>query len=216
MRNGLTLRVLGGLFIALTSGGGVTAHAQWIRHLPQNRGVIIFVHGVMGDERGTWTSTSGKAYWPEMLTHDPDFDGQNIYVYHYQSPRVGQAFSIDQLADNMRLILATDGVLREDNLTFVSHSMGGIVTRAFILRYRNDVVRKVRLLYFFVTPTTGSSYARIADLISRNPQFAQMLPIQQGADRYLAGLESDWLAAKLGLPSYCAYETQAFVRSDYC
>jgi len=140
-----------------------------------------------------------------MLTHDPAFNGQDIYVYHYPSPRLQEAFSIDEIADNMRLVLTTDGVLQHDEVTFVSHSMGGIVTRAFILRYRN-VAPKIRMLYFFATPTTGSPYAKLAALVSHNPQFKQLYPMQ--ADSYLSPLQSDWLAAGLGLKSYCAFETQ--------
>jgi pimeloyl-ACP methyl ester carboxylesterase len=165
--------------------------------------VIIFVHGVTGDERSTWTS--GAGFWPDMLTRDPTFDGQNIYVYRYPSPRLNQTLSIDEVAENMRLFLTTDGVLRHSELTFVSHSMGGLVTRAFILKYRT-VVPKIRLLYFFATPTTGSPYAILASVFSRNPQFKQLYPMQ--SDNYLGTLQSDWLAAHLGLKSYCAYETQ--------
>jgi pimeloyl-ACP methyl ester carboxylesterase len=175
----------------------------WVRHLPGNDSVIVFVHGVTGDARTTWNSKGG--YWPSMLTRDPVFDGQNIYVYEYPSPRLGRSLSIDEVADNMRLVLATDGVLQSKHLTFVSHSMGGLVTRAFILKYRN-VVPKIRLLYFFATPTTGSPYARLASLFSRNSQFGQLYPME--SDNYLGTLQSDWLAANFGLKSYCAYETQ--------
>ena len=106
----------------------------------------------------------------------------------------------------MRLVLTADGVLRHDQLTFVSHRMGGIVTRAFILKYQRDVSRKIRLLYFFATPTTGSPYAILASTISRNAQFKQLYPMN--SDNYLGTLQSSWLAADLQLKSYCAYETQ--------
>ncbi len=125
----------------------------WIRHDPNNHGVIVFVHGILGDERTTWTS--GNAYWPEMLTHDHTFDGQDIYMYHYPSPHLGQAFTIDEVAENMRSVLTTDGVLEHTEITFVSHSMGGIVTRAFILKYRKELVPKIRFLFFFATPTSN-------------------------------------------------------------
>jgi pimeloyl-ACP methyl ester carboxylesterase len=120
------------LVVAMTA-----AHAQqgpWIRHDASNHGVIVFVHGILGDERTTWTN--GSSYWPEMLMHDHTFDGQDIYLYHYPSPRLGQAFTIDEVAENMRSVLTTDGVLQHTEITFVSHSMGGIVTRALILKYR--------------------------------------------------------------------------------
>jgi len=114
------------------------ATIPWVRNLPSNHAVIIFVHGVTGDELSTWTSSD--QYWPSMLTRDPTFSDQNIYVYHYPSPRLRKTFSIDEIAENMRLVLSTDGVLRHNALTFVSHSMGGIVTRVHpqISRYRRS------------------------------------------------------------------------------
>lgn len=109
----------------------------------------------------------------------------------------------------MRLVLTTDGVLRHSQLTFVSHSMSGLVTRAFLLKYRT-VVPRIRLLYFFATPTTGSPYARLAALFSQNSQLKQLYPLQ--SDNYLGTLQSDWLAAHFGIKSYCAYETQPLYR----
>jgi len=191
--------------VAPSSAQMKTQATPWVRNLPNNHGVIIFVHGVLGDERSTWSS--GDQYWPSTLTHDPTFDGQNIYVYRYPSPRLSRAFSIDEIADNMRLVLSTDGVLRHSELTFVSHSMGGLVTRAFILKYRN-VVPKLRMLYFFATPTTGSPYALLASIVSRNTPLRQLYPMQ--SDNYLGTLQSNWLAANFGLKSYCGYETQPY------
>jgi pimeloyl-ACP methyl ester carboxylesterase len=97
----------------------------FVRNEPQNKGVIVFVHGAIGDAKSTWSD--GTHYWPAMLRDDPAFDGQNIYVYEYPSPALGRAFSVDQLADNMRLVLSTDGVLNHQSITFVSHSMGGLI-----------------------------------------------------------------------------------------
>jgi len=181
----------------------------WIRRLGDAKanGVIVFVHGVLGDARATWSN--GNAYWPALLTGDNTFDGQDIYVFGYPSTKFGKTFSIDELAENLRLVLSTDGVMQYKQLTFVSHSMGGLVTRAFLLKYQSQVVAKIRFLYFFATPTTGSPYAALAKLVSRNPQFGQMYPMD--ADSYLGPLQSNWLAANLKLRSYCAYETQAIL-----
>jgi hypothetical protein len=105
-----------------------TVHAQWIQHEPKNHGVIVFVHGITGDAQSTWTAASG-AYWPKMLTQDAVFNGEDIYVYNYPSPRLDRAFTIDELADNMRLVLSTDGVLQHNELTFVFNSMGDCDSR---------------------------------------------------------------------------------------
>jgi len=199
------LRIIALLLMGPTCARGLKAFADWVRHDQQNQGVIVFVHGVLGDGRGTWTSTTG-AYWPEMLTHDRDFDGQNIYVFDYRSPKFAEAFTLDELADNMRTVLNADGVLQEDQLMFVSHSMGGIVTRAFLLRNR-DLSKKIRFLYFFGTPTNGNSWASVGDFFSLNPQFGEILPIKQDGDRFLPNLVSEWHSADFTFRSFCAYET---------
>jgi pimeloyl-ACP methyl ester carboxylesterase len=179
----------------------------WVRRLgeAQAQGVIVFVHGVLGDGRTTWSN--GRSYWPELLTRDETFAGQDIYVYEYPSPKLRTSFSLDEVADNLRLVLSTDGVLHYKQITFVSHSMGGLVTRAFIVKYRSQVVPKIRFLAFFATPTTGSPFATLAAIASRNPQFGQMYRMNN-PDSYLGPLQSNWLAGHFDLKSYCAYETQ--------
>jgi hypothetical protein len=142
-----------------------------------------------------------------MVAADPTFNGQDIYVYRYPSKPFGRSLTVDEIADNMHIVLMSDDVLRHDELTFVCHSMGGLVTRAYILKYRNEVVQKIRLLYFFATPTTGASLATLASLVSRNPQLKQLYSMDV-ADSYVGVLQSNWLAADLRLKSYCAYETQ--------
>src|SRR5260370_39373239 len=98
---------------------------QFVRNEPQNLSVIVFVYGAIGNAKSTWSD--GTHYWPAMLRDDPAFDGQNIYVYKYPTPILGKRFSVDQLAANMRLVLSTDGVLKHQSITFVSHSMGGLI-----------------------------------------------------------------------------------------
>ena len=162
------------VFFSSSLGQTPKPNLPWVRNVPSNHGVIIFVHGVTGEERSTWTSDDGH-FWPSMLLDDPAFEGENVYVYHYSSPRFGPALTVDQLADNMRLIFRADGVLRHKEITIVSHSMGGIVTRAFIVKYQQEMASKIRLLYFFATPSIGHDYAKVMSLISKNPQFKQLI-----------------------------------------
>lgn len=172
-----------------------------------NRLVVIFVHGVLGDVTDTWTHPRTKSYWPKLLTEDKDFDGTNIFVVDYPSPALGKSLSIDELADSMRISLESHGVLNHAELVFVTHSMGGLVTRAYLLRSR-DVAKRVRFLYFFGTPTTGASLASMSRLASKNPQFAKMA--RMTSDSYLADVQRNWLSSPdlASLPSFCAYEVQ--------
>ena len=193
------------LLFVLVGTGAIRPELPWIRQVPGNRGVIIFVHGLTGDATSTWTSSTHK-YWPEMLRHDSAFDGQDIYVYEYISPKMTGALSLSQLTDEMHDRLEKDGVLKHDELTFVSHSMGGILTREFILRYQNEIANKVRMLFFLATPTTGSEFAKLGRF-SLNPQFKNLIP-NDDPDSFLNTLEDNWKDLHLGVKSYCVYETQ--------
>lgn len=183
------------------------AESKYLRNDDSNRQVIVFVHGVMGNSLDTWTNNETKAYWPSLIAQDQAFSNSNIFVLDFASPKIGVSFSVDELADNMRLILESNGVSLQTEIIFVAHSMGGLVTRAYLAKYR-DVAKKVKFIYFLATPTTGAAIASIARLASFNPQFAKMVPMT--SDSYLADLQRTWLASSelSSLPSYCAYELQ--------
>lgn len=172
-----------------------------------NTTAIVFVHGVMGDSTSTWTNTQTNKYWPKMLQEDPAFRDSDIYVYDYPSSLITSSYSIDELTDDMRLSFDTDDVFEHKNVVFLVHSMGGLITRAFLEKYR-ERVKNVRFIYFFATPTTGSSVSSLANLISNNSQFSDMTSMQSGS--YVANIQSTWLAAPdlTSLPSFCAFETQ--------
>jgi triacylglycerol esterase/lipase EstA (alpha/beta hydrolase family) len=132
---------------------------RFIRRSANADTVIIFVHGIMGDSQSTWTAQNG-AYWPALLTRDQTFDGADIFVYSYPTG-FWATLSIDELAENMRAVLISDGLNAYRKLVFVSHSMGGLVTRAYLLKNR-DIAGRTAFAYFFSTPTTGSQRASIA------------------------------------------------------
>lgn len=139
------------------------------------------------------------------MTSDTTFNGADIFVYSYPTA-LWASMSIDELAENMRLQLDVNLVSAYRRLIFLTHSMGGLVTRAYLLKNR-DVAARTAFAYFFSTPTTGSQIASLATLISRNPQFSKMKPID--AENYLGDLLRQWLAAELRIPSYCAYEKKS-------
>jgi pimeloyl-ACP methyl ester carboxylesterase len=204
MRLALSLLTIVSLLVA---SAGADAEARYIRKESSNTQTIIFVHGVMGESTATWTNPASKAFWPELLEGDKDFDRANILVVDFPSPAIGTSFSIDELAENLRLTLESKDIGNQSELIFIAHSMGGLVTRAFLEKYR-DMASKVKLLYFLATPTTGSFAASIAKIASQNPQFAKIVPMT--SDSYLADLQRTWLASPelSSLPSYCAYEIQ--------
>jgi pimeloyl-ACP methyl ester carboxylesterase len=165
--------------------------------------IVIFVHGVLGASKSTWTN--GPSYWPSLLTTDSTFNDLDIFVYSYPTT-MWATMSIDELAENMRLQLSANGISGYAHIIFLSHSMGGLITRAYLLKNR-DVAERTLFLYFLSTPTTGSQVASFATFLSSNPQFGKMQPMN--AEDYLADLVRQWLAADLKIPSYCAYEKRS-------
>jgi hypothetical protein len=199
-----TFLVLGIFLIGNSQMPKADPISRYIRKSFEADTVIVFVHGVMGDGLSTWTSES-DTYWPTMLTTDHTFDGADIFVYSYPTG-FWATLSIDELAENMRSVLAAEGVSNYSRIVFLSHSMGGLVTRAYLLKNRN-VADHTFFAYFFSTPTAGSQIASIAQYLSSNPQFNKMQPLN--AEDYLADLLRQWLAAGFSFPSYCAYEKRA-------
>jgi len=194
------------LSLSISGGAVAQTRSHYVRQYDAADTVIVFVHGVLGDSVGTWTNDN-KAYWPDLLTKDHVFDGTDIYVYQYPTS-ASATLSIDELSENMRLLLDTSGVSNHRHIVFLVHSMGGLVTRAYILKYRR-IADRTAFIYFFSTPTTGSELANLAQVVLKTPQVKNLQIMQPSG--YLADLQRQWLAARFLLPSYCGYETRATV-----
>ena len=95
---------------------------------------------------------------------------------------------------------------RRNHLRSAQH--GGLVARAYLLKYREVPPERVRMMYFFSTPTTGSDIASLVRLISNNPQLSDMRKMTTDDAGVLGVWEAQWSSspyAKTTL-SYCAYE----------
>jgi pimeloyl-ACP methyl ester carboxylesterase len=120
----------------------------------------------LGDARSTWTN--GSAYWPDLLAGDDVFAGTSIYVHEYKTTFRGGGLSVDELAEDLKARLDADRVTQHYQLIFIAHSMGGLVARDVLLKYR-DLAAKTRFIFFLATPTTGAAIANWAELVSLNP-----------------------------------------------
>lgn len=185
--------------------------AGYVRN-QNNKRVVIFVNGIFGNAITSWTNSNTNKYWPAMLRDDPTFNDLDIYVFSFDSPKIEAAQTIDELARRMEVYLDSEKVIQSHKqAVFICHSMGGLVTRAYLLRSR-PAPEKVPMIYFFATPTTGANVTSIANIVSRNPQLKDMLPLSN--DGYVGNLQNDWLSTSTNpqldypdkIASYCAYE----------
>src|ERR1039457_1498257 len=69
---------------------------------PEHKNLVIFVHGVLGDSEGTWTNPENHAYWPKLVSEDPDFSEYDVSVYGYLSPLLSKASAINDIASRMQ------------------------------------------------------------------------------------------------------------------
>jgi hypothetical protein len=46
---------------------------------------IIFLHGLGGSKRGTWTHAETNWFWPERLASEKGFDGVRIALFGYDA-----------------------------------------------------------------------------------------------------------------------------------
>jgi hypothetical protein len=179
---------------------------------PSNKIVIVFVHGIFGDSEETWKSKNGH-YWPEMIYNNAPFKNRaDIYLFGFYSPYLGTALGIKELARKMSESLERDHVLVEHkHVIFLCHSMGGLITKAFLLNEHVDAT-KIGFIYFFATPHEGSYKAELLSIFSRNPELVDMRPIDENPE--LQKVDGDWMASVYSsrVQRYCAYETLNYLK----
>jgi hypothetical protein len=193
------------------------APSGYVNYESQRTEVIVFVHGVTGDARGTWTNGSTNAYWPQLVRTDVRFKEANVWTFSYASPRIDNAQNVEELARKLGDEMRAQKVFESHaKVYFVSHSMGGLIVREMLTQVMPSP-SKVPLVYFFGTPSAGADLAGIAAALSENPQFANLRPFAREADvasfsrRWLATSEVAGLQYPQRLWSFCAYEIEGLV-----
>ncbi|KAI0417993.1 WD40 repeat-like protein [Xylaria grammica] len=134
---------------------------------------IIFVHGLQGGSRKTWSlhPTDPLTYWPrEWLPLEPGFRHARIHSFGYDSDWRKSAVSTLTVHDFALALLAdlkhSQAFKRNGNtpIVFVAHSMGGLVIKkAYLLATRNETYKeissRIHTMYFLGTPHRGSDSA---------------------------------------------------------
>jgi Tfp pilus assembly protein PilF len=208
------LAALMGIWVAASTSCSAEEVSHYVRKLGPESPIIVFLHGVLGDSKDTWTNARTKAYWPDLLKEDDTFSGASIFVHDYNTEMFARgSLSIDELARQLRIVLDANGVTQHRSLIFVAHSMGGLVVRDFLIKY-HDAADKTRFILLLATPTTGATIANWATLVSDSPQFTGMLRVRGADTSFLTSIRDNWFAAGLEkkISSYCAYEKKEIKR----
>ncbi|WBM69342.1 DUF4384 domain-containing protein [Buttiauxella sp. WJP83] len=200
-------------------GTDVSSDSYWLKQ-PGDRSktVIIFIHGVLGDSHETWATGTGKPEWPDIVFNDKQLQPVDVYAVGYKSGPLARTSNIEEIAVSMLRSIEDEQIFkRYDNVVFVVHSMGGLITKRMLRMLQVNTpesFHKVKSVIFFSTPAQGADLAAMAKWISNNPQFENMKP--SDFNPFLQVLDNDWnsllRARTVDAPfpkSYCAYETEA-------
>jgi predicted alpha/beta hydrolase family esterase len=188
----------------------------FIRQVPGATGIVVFVHGVLGDPRTTWRNKA-NASWPELLEKDADFKSDDIYLVGYSSPALKGASNIEEIAQRVSQQLIDQNVFKYQHIYFITHSMGGLIAKRILTELDRpstvEQLRRVRAVLLISTPSQGAPDATIGEWLSLNPQFKDMKPID--FNTFLRALENDWVQMLIDRErshepypqAFCAYET---------
>lgn len=133
---------------------------------------IIFVHGLGGGSRKTWSKTNSlNHYWPqEWLPKDPAFKDVRIHSFGYNSDYVkgkDNCLNVHHFGKSLLGEISTSPHLADTNtaIVLIGHSMGGLVIKKAYILAKQDLLyqslsKRFYAIYFLATPHRGSDSAK--------------------------------------------------------
>jgi pimeloyl-ACP methyl ester carboxylesterase len=150
--------------------------------------VIVFVHGVLSNSQACWYNEKARTFWPDLVVQDNLFEDSGVYLGGYYTAFDSTVFGIADCARELLSALhaATDhpSVLDHERIIFVCHSLGGIVTRYMLERWREKFQKKKIGLLLMASPSIGSQYAN---------SFENLIQLMQ----HEAGRQLEWKSPEL-------------------
>jgi tetratricopeptide (TPR) repeat protein len=137
----------------------------------EKRGAVIFIHGLGGHPYDTWRrNRDSGSFWPLWLAQD--IGGLAVYTLGYISPPsnwFGTAMPLVDESANILRLLINEPELREGHISFVCHSLGGLLIKQVLRSAKEqrsdpkvaDFFDRTRQVVFIATPHTGSGKATL-------------------------------------------------------
>jgi triacylglycerol esterase/lipase EstA (alpha/beta hydrolase family) len=106
--------------------------ADWAKTPRAN---IIFVHGLGGHAYDTWRRAPDyNSFWPLWLAED--VEGISVWTLAYDAPAsnwMGTAMPLQDRVGNVRARLLATPSLQDAPITFICHSLGGLIVKQLLL-----------------------------------------------------------------------------------
>ena len=134
---------------------------------------VIFVHGLTGDAKETWTNELEDDFWPQWL--QDDLNRISIFTLGYPTSIfekwAKKEMDMFERAANVLELFAGNGIGRLP-IVFVAHSLGGILTKLFLRKSFEAededwkrIYRATKLVVFLSTPHTAPAMANILNVV---------------------------------------------------
>jgi pimeloyl-ACP methyl ester carboxylesterase len=158
---------------------------------------FIFVHGLRGGSRKTWSKTSSIThFWPqEWLPKDPAFKHVRVHSFGYNSDWIkgkDNCLNIQHFGKSLLGEMSTSPYLccADTQIVLIGHSMGGLVIKKACILARQDtaygnLAKRFHTIYFLATPHRGSDSAK---------HLNNILQLAYSSRLYIADLERSSMA----------------------
>ncbi len=156
---------------------------------PNPTKLVVFIHGIKGDPVKTWDNEEQKIFWPRALAEDPDFTNADVLSFGYES-ECGPSLNIREIATHLHTTLETAmAKIPYRSLSFVAHSMGGLVVREFILTHLKKLHVPLDSMVLLSTPNLGSSLANVVKAFCKSDS---LMDLRDGRSGYIDSLNDRW------------------------
>ena len=178
---------------------------------------VVFIHGLTGDPRKTWTDESGQEFSPCWL--DEELERISVYTLGYPAgvfkKWAKKEMDMFERAGNVLERLAGNGI-GERPIAFVAHSLGGILTK-MILRKSSEaddtdwrrVSEATKLVVYLSTPHTGSAMAGVLNTLPLASKPVEILANETGFLDDLNNHYRTFANGRKDLDTVVYYETHA-------
>lgn len=172
--------------------------------------IIVFVHGLSGSHK-TWKNNWKLTIYDYLfenirIMHDFGYaffryksnifniNSRFIYLKSFIQGKNEQVQDVDKITSILYSHLTTSGI-RDKKIIFMAHSLGTIVVKKFILKYKDDteISNRIKLFFSFASPFYGSKLASHRSSILRHSKTHKQINIMEPGSDYLKALNESWI-----------------------
>lgn len=191
-------------------------------HKKNNENLILMVHGFTGGKE-TWVNENGVSFQDLLLINTNIKSNFDIASFEYftkflnpnriettknlmkifmkKSTTTKKNLDIDSLGKFMKSAIETY-CSEYKNIIIIAHSMGGLVTKRYIIDEINEGCCKVKLFLSLAVPHKGSKWASIGKQLQlKNPQIQDLAPLSPKLDQ----ITQEWINLSSNAPQTVYY-----------